>query len=262
MTIIELNKKLYNIPTTWNELSQQQLLQVMDCLFVHQYSGEQCILKLLKILCNMNYFQFFRTKVSEMEEYLYLTSFLLEERANLTKQLVPCWEGYYGPSDEFGNLLMVELTFSDNLFLQWCEDRSDVKKLNKFISLIYREPKDSYDFILNPDGDARSEWNQNISEWSGENVINKWPMNVKMAIATWFDGCRCMLVDDNDEVFGGASGEASKYGLASVMMNVAENGALGTFNEVEKQNVHTVMMHLNEWIRKNKEQERLSKQHG
>jgi len=64
LTRISINKKFYDVPTEWNELSQKQLLQIMDCLFLRQYSGEQCLLSLLKILCNMTWWEFFHAPVS------------------------------------------------------------------------------------------------------------------------------------------------------------------------------------------------------
>lgn len=67
MTVIELNDKVYAIPTEWNELSQKQLLQVMDCLFLKEYTGEQGTLKLLKILTGMCWWKFFHTKPTDME---------------------------------------------------------------------------------------------------------------------------------------------------------------------------------------------------
>lgn len=260
MTIIEVNKKYYTIPTKWNELSQQQLLQVMDALFVRQYSVEQGQLKLLKILCNMNYWQFFRTKPMEMEEFIYLTDFLLNEKTELTKNIIPVYKGMYGPASNFDNLVMKEMTICDNIFMQWAENREDISLLNDFCSLLYRPGKEGYDFEMNPDGDARILFNQNISEWYGRTEIAKWPMSVKLAIVYWYDACRQELVQQYDEVFGSdGSGDVSKYGLASMMMSVAEGGVLGDFSSVENHYVKTVLMQMDESIRKAKAQEKAMK---
>lgn len=262
MTIIEINKKYYPIPTAWNELSQVQLLEVMSCLFIRKYiTGEQVLLKLLKILAGMNWWQFYRANPAEMEEYFYLTEFLLKEKTELTKQLIPKYEGLYGPDDDFNNLIMQELAISDSLFMQWNENKENSLLLNEFCALLYRPGKRNYDYDRNPDGDPREEFNQNISAWNAKHIVNKWPMSVKLAIAYWYDACRWKLVNDNDEVFGGSNtGEVSQYGLVTVMLSVAETGALGDFSRVEKHYVQTVLMQINESIRKAKEQEKAMKQ--
>lgn len=267
MTRISINKKFYDVPTAWNELSQKQLLQVMDCLFTRQYTGEQCLLSLLKILCNMSWWDFFRAPVSArkmgddisgMEEYLYLNRFLLDSNT-LTKQLIPDYRGLYGPASDFDNLRMCELAICDNVFLQWSEEKDSQDQLNYLIALLYRPAKEGYDFVLNPDGDPRQPFNSNISRHYADALVKKWPLNVKLAIANWYAGCRLDLVEVNEDVFSEGSGEPSKYGLAGLMLDVAESKTLGDFRQVEDEYVHTVMMHLNEAIRKAKEQEKAMK---
>lgn len=282
MTIIELNKRYHTIPTEWNELSQQQLLQVMECFFMRQYTGEQALLKLLKILCNMNFWQFFNTPVTSckkrtgllrskqevtgMEEYLYLTSFLFNERTGLTKQLLPVYDNLYGPESNFDNLQMKELVLCDALFMQWSEDKENISLLDDFVSLLYRPLRKSasyfkiYDIEKNPEGDVREPFNQNLSAWRAKNIISHWPINVKLAIVYWYDACRWELVDQNEEVFGSDSGgDVSKYGLAAVMLSVAEGNALGDLTSVENHYVKTVLMQIDERIRKAKAQEKAMK---
>jgi hypothetical protein len=272
VTIIEINNKYYTIPTTWNELSQRQLLQVMDCLFIKQYPEDKGRLKLLKILCAMNWWQFFRAPVTSgkkrkglfgkkievtgMDEYLYLADFLLKEEADITKQLFPVYDELYGPAENFSNLVMDEFVFSEQYFMQWSEDKNRIDALNDLIGCIYRTAKKKYDFLLNPDGDARKEFNDNVSKHFASTLIAAWPMKIKLAIATWYGSCRSALARNNPDVFGGGSGNPAQYGLVSVMMAVAKRGVLGDFKSVEKQYVTLVMMDLNESIAEAREMEK------
>ena len=74
------------------------------------------------------------------------------------------------------------------------------------------------------------------------------------------DACRWELVESFDEIFGtSGTGDISKYGLVSMMLDVAEKGALGDFTTVENHYVKTVLIQMDETIRKAKEHERLSK---
>ena len=254
MTVIEINKKLYTFPTAWNELSQKQLLEVMECLFLRQYTGEQGCLKLLKILAGLSWWEFFRAKPTQMEEYFYLTKFILEERTELTKQLLPVWDDLHGPCDGLDNIIMQEFYFADTYFMQWSENKEDIKSLNKLVACLYRPGKENYDHEKDPDGDKREAFNVNLCNWRADNIINKWPIKVKLAIAWWYDACRWQIVENNDEVFGG-SGDPSKYGMVSMMMSVAEDGVLGDFHEVEKEYVSIVLIKINESIEKAKREE-------
>lgn len=260
MTLAKIGGKYYTVPTEWNELSQSQLLQIMEVLFVRQYAGTAGMLKLLKILAGMSTWEFLVAKPADLQEFYYLTLFILKDRTDLTKQIIPEYKGLYGPADDFDNLVMKELVFAEDYFLRWSENREDLKTLDDLCSVLYRPAKARYDHKRNPDGDPREDFNQNVCAWRSTHEIKKWPISVKLAIATWYDACRWNLVDQNEEVFGGEGGDVAKYGLISLMMSVAETQVLGNFDSVENKNVKLVMIQLNESISKAKAQERAMKQ--
>jgi hypothetical protein len=281
MIQIELNKKTYQIPACWNELSQAQLLQVMETLFLSKYTADRCLLKLLKILCGMTYFEFFTTPVTSgkkrtglvgkkvevtgMDEFLYLTGFLTDDDGVLTKQLIPCYDTLWGPADECANLIMQEMVFTEQFFMQWDEDRENIECLDELCAILYRplrQCKDGslYDIAINPEGDWREPYNQNVCSHRAKNIICKWPMKVKLAIAHFYNGFRTELVNHNSEVFGGDGGESPKYGLISTIRRVAKEGALGNFQDVEQQYVSLVMIELNESIAEAKAQEKAQQQ--
>lgn len=259
MTIAEVNKKFFTVPTEWNELSQQQLLDVMECIYMSQYYRDEGRLKLFKIITGLNWWQFFKCRSEELEDLLYLTDFLLGEKTNLTKQLIPHFDFLCGPDSELGNLVMSELVFSDAYFMQWCADKENIQLLNEFCAVLYRPMKKNYDLVKNPDGDPREEFNSNLSNYIAKTKIAKWPMKVKLAIATWYDACRWQIVQENPEVFGGSEADVSRHGLISVIRQVAKGGVLGNFVEVQKKYVSLVMIELNESIADAKEQEQQMK---
>lgn len=264
MIQIELNNKTYHVPTEWNELDQDQLLEIMDCLFARQYTGDQALLKLLKILCKMTYWEFFCTPVTSctkrigftnkkkevtgMDEFVYLSEFLLQEKSTLTKQIMPVFDELYGPESSFNNLIMKELVMTEHFYLQWWNDKERIDLLNELCAVLYRPAKKNYDRTINPDGDVRIEYKPNISSFLAERKIAHWPLKAKLAVATWYDGCRHELQDNNPEVFGGEGGEVALHGLVSVMRKVAKEGALGNFDSVESKGVHLVMIDINESI--------------
>jgi len=244
MKTVQIGDKEYSIPGCWNELTAAQLVEIMDACYVRKYEPLTLLMKFFKILIDVSYRTWRKLKPEEIDELLYLVTFLFEEKTNLTKQLLPVYDRLYGPSDDIGNMLMGEFTFSEHYFLKWKDDRTDDDALNHFVAAIYRPAKKNYDFRMNPDGDCREKFNQNISARYADDIISKWPLKIKLAIVTWYGGCRQQLVDRYPDVFGG-SGEPAKYGLIQIMMNIAKEGTHGDFESVENKSVHLMMIHMN-----------------
>jgi len=251
MKVIELNKRIYTVPETWNELTGGQLLQVMEVLY-GRYEVKEAQLKLLKILTGCSWYRFFLTPVEERVDYLYLTHFLVNE-SNLTKQLLPVYKGFYGPDDDFNNITGEEFVFSEDYYFKcFTQSSYDAPRemqeeyLNELVAVLYRPKKNGYDLALNKDGDARQPFNQNVSAYHAKNTIKKWPLEAKLAIFTWYEVCRMQMIEQNPDIFSGGSGEAAKYGLISVMRVIAEGGIHGTFDQVQKMYVKMWMVELNE----------------
>lgn len=263
MKTIELNKSYYPFPESWNELTAKQLLQVMGTLFLKNYKAEQMLLKLIQVLSGMSNYQFFRCRAEDLEEYFYLLEFLVKQEIDFTKNVLAYFEfsdgngskqTFYSPDEALSNLKMKEFVFTEDYFTKWCEsERKDEAALNELVAVLYRPGKKKYDLIRDPEGDRRKPFVQNECSYNAREIIALWPPSVKLAIATWYGGCRTHIVRNNPDVFEGGSGEASRYGLVSVMLNIAEGGVFGDFNKVEEQYVHLVMMQLNELVDRNKQ---------
>ena len=257
MTIIQLHKRYYAIPTTWNELSGKQLLQVMEVLYGN-YEVDAARLKLLKILTGVSWFRFFRIPLAEKAAYLDITHFLVNENT-LTKQLLPIYKGYYGPADDFNNITGEEFVFSEDFYFKSFTTNDDGQRimnpaaLNELVAVLYRKKKDGYNLKKNIDGDARESFNQNISTYNAKRKISKWPLAAKLAVFTWYETCRHQMIEANPDVFGGGSNEPAKYGLLSVMRVIAEGGIHGDFEKVTKMYVQLWMMELNEKIEEAKQ---------
>lgn len=254
MTIIEIRKKFYNVPTQWNELTAEQLLAVMMAFENKKYTEDKRVLKLLKVLLDVSYFTWLRWKAEDIEEFIYLVGFLYQGNTGLTKQLITAYDSLYGPADNIGNVSMGEFTFAEHYFMGWQENRDDEELLNRLVAVLYRPCKRKYDFKKNAEGDCRIPFNENVSAYYSDAVVSGWSKHVKMAIATWYAGCRQQLVDDNPDVFGG-NGEAGKYGLISIMRSIAKDGVHGDFESVEKKSVHLMMIELNEVVEEGKRME-------
>lgn len=253
MTIIEVQKKLYTIPTEWNELSQQQLLAVMKAFYSNETIDKQLLL-LLKALMNVGWYRYCRMSMLHKEEYFYLCLFLLQKNT-LTKNLLPSYKGYYGPADDFNNLVGAEFIFCEDYYTRYCEsERTQTDLLDKLVAVLYR-PGNKKNQQLR--GDSRELFNDNLIA-AREKKIRKWPMEVKQAILTWYEGCRSNMIAANSEIFAGGGGEPAKYGFLSLFRSIASSGTHGDFEKVQAMYVHMIMMELNEMHEDNKRQEKAS----
>lgn len=268
MITVHLHKRDYDLPQTLNELNGRQLVAVMN-VFLENPEMDLARLKLLKILMGVGWMQFARIPVEEKADVLHHTDFLLTDKS-LTRQLIPIYKGFHGPAEDFNNLLMEEFVFAEDFYLRYAESKRPVNEgeepgmgeerlLDDLISVLYRKPKAGYDLKINPDGDGREPFNENVCRHSAAAVISGWPMGVKLAILTWYSCCREKMVQDNPEVFGGSGGPA-KYGLLSIMRSIAESGVHGDFDKVAKKHVKIIMMELNEKVEDNKRLEKQNKQ--
>ncbi|RYD85581.1 MAG: hypothetical protein EOP84_02070 [Verrucomicrobiaceae bacterium] len=256
MTLVKIGGRFYDVPECWNELTAAQLLQVIRVICLKDYRAEEMILKLLQVITGMSDYRFLRQDLLELDEFLYLTAFLLREEMDFTHNLIPEYtfrDGdrqltFYGPEDGFSNLRMEELALSEHLFLSWYEEKDNEQLLNELVATIYRPAPAGYDLQRNPDGDRREPCNQNISSFNARRYIARWPLVVRLAIAYWYNGCKQAMIRSNTEVFEGGTGEPAKYGMVSVMLGVAESGVFGPMDSVNRQYVNLVMMHLNEQV--------------
>lgn len=262
MKTILINKRFYEVPEKWEELSQKQLLRVMDTLFLKGYTAEQMLLRLLQVLTGMSTFRFFKCAIEDLEDFLYVSMFLLSPDMVFTKNLIPFYKHshtkFYGPEDFLDNLRMKEFALTENYYLKWFDsNKEDIEALNELIAILYRPAPAKYDFRKNPNGDFRERFNQPTSSYYARTYVASWPMNVKLVIATWYNGCRLHMVKVNKDVFEGGSEDPLRYGLVSVMLSVAETHVFGDFEKVEDQYVNITMMHLNETVDKGKRLEKL-----
>jgi len=247
MTIIEINKRLYTVPTCWNELTRRQLLDVMKIIYSPLlFTIEAAYLKLLKTITGMGWYHFFSAPITELEEYLYLVDFLFKEN-ELVKQVIPVYKNMYGPADDFNNLIMAEFIFTEDIYLKFCDSKKeDINLLDQLVAILYRPTKKAYDHKLNKDGDPRMPFNENICIYNAKKCVRRWPANVKHAILHWYQGCQQKLINEIKEFSTGDEGDPAKYGLLSVMRSIAEKGIHGDFEKVEKMYVRMWVMELSE----------------
>jgi len=244
MTLVQLNKKWYSIPTMWNELTSKQLVAILRVCNAN-WSLMEAQVQLFKILTGIRWIKLWWLGPLEIEDKLYLVDWVFKDNS-LTKNLLPIYRHHYGPADNFSNLQVCEFIFTEQYYQQY-KEQGDLQYLNRLLAILYRPAKAGYNKNRNEDGDIREPYNDNLTTVYARKIA-RWPIPLKEAILFWYEGCRNSLVNDNPDVFGGAGGDPAKYGLWSVMRGVAEKAIHGNINQVEKMYVRVFMMELNELV--------------
>lgn len=242
MIILQLNKKYYRIPETWNELTAKQLVKVLR-IFDGNKEFITVQVQLFKILTGISWLKLWWMGPLEIDDKLYLGNWMLADN-NLSTNLLPKYRRRYGPGSGLNNLQVCEFIFTEQYYQQYKEEGT-LSSLHLLIAILYRPAKKGYNKKINEEGDVREPYNDNLTPLFSRKVA-RWPMHVKQAILFWYEGCRNAMVKNNPDVFGGAGGDVAKYGLWSVVRGVAEKAIHGNFDKVEKMYINVFMMELNE----------------
>lgn len=266
MLELRYHKKTFLLPENYNELTGDQLLQV-NALLLLELPLPVLRLKLLQVLLNIGQFSFFMLPADMKHRILYhnhslsgymvdeesksAIEWLFEEKEHLTEQLLPVYNGYYGPKKEFDNLTVKEFHVCEIAYSDYLQERNE-EHIDKLVAVLYRPAKKDYDFILDKDGDARIFFNPNeLPYYTG--IVSKWPAAAKMAILSFYDGNREYVKSLYEEVFnapqekGSADGEAGMY---DVIRNLAGT-KYGTFKDVEELLLHDVLHEIVSAIKDN-----------
>lgn len=253
--------KIFHLPESWNELTGAQLVRLSAILQKEELTlGDRLLM--FRICTGMGWYYFHQLafmpgwlseklywKKAEtmlgIHRNLHLLEFLTKGNT-LTTQLLPRLGRFYGPESEFGNLTMKEFSYSELHYLGYREHK-DRDSLVKLVATIYRPAKKSYDRRKNEDGDVRVPFNEHLVDHFAKQ-IRKMSTRKLLAVYYWYEGCRLRLIELFPKVFDGKESDLESFGLFSLVTNVAEDGVLGNFYEIQTQYVHVVLLRLTERI--------------
>lgn len=236
MTIIELNKKLWPFPESWNELSTAQAIKCMAVL-LHGYNVDQAYLQFIRILSGCGWYNFFSTKKAHLQQYLYLCDFLLNP-TSLTAQLLPRYNGLVGPAKDFDNLRMNEYAYAQSFFEDY-RDNENKEALHKLVATLYRPAG----------GDDAEDVREPFSEFKmlmRVRQVSQWPPHVLELVYLWYGGCYSKLMEYAKNIPTSGDAQPALHGIVSIMRNVAREGTYGDFEKVERLYVKMFFMELME----------------
>lgn len=279
---ISINSDNYSCPSSWNELTHDQLidlcylsqqnllanefktkilLSVLGLKTMHiqerYINNEWCfyfrigkkvvyILSSLDIACLLYKFDFLFVKNKDEEGNIQY-----QFNSHLTKNLIPSFKingvEYFGPADSLTNLLFHEYIFAETNLVEHSKTQNE-KYLDALIAVLWREQDENY----NPNditftGDRRKPFND-FQVDARAKAISKLDKVTKQAILFFYDGCRNYLRVKFKEVFEGAGSGDSIDAFSGFMKLVTAltNNDITKNEQVRKSYLYEVMVSLQE----------------
>jgi hypothetical protein len=254
---LQLNGRHKKVAENWDELSREQLLALMPVLYHKFAETHRQQIEILKILFGINHV--FALRITDVQycQILWMTHFLLGEHVGLTKQLLPsvrrAWyhRPRYGPADGLSNVRFLEFVFADAYFVAYAQGQ-DEQWLDKLIAVLYRPQRKPYrPGAAGYGGDRRQDFNENLVDEHAA-YLARLPQAEKLAIVTWYRGCRHALELRYPLVFtpeNETKATENTGGWGQVLREMSGQ-AFGNFDETGQQHLHTVLAKLEDDIRR------------
>lgn len=248
MNIVQLDTIKINTPSSWNELSRQQLIEMakyFDLVRLKlkhsvEITAERIMLTIVMLgIKPLNIFSkkrniFFSLDPDQVYDLVKMNDFLFLKN-DLTKSIIRYvrigFKRYYAPSDGLKNISGREFAFADTFFLSYYNTRH-IKWLDKMIAVLYRPAKKNFNpTALSYDGDIRQPFNNHLLEYY-EGKISRINIYVKKAILLYYMGCRQAIVKRYPDIF--SSSNQSKASGGGGWLDVYRGLAGPKFGDIEK----------------------------
>jgi hypothetical protein len=260
------------VPATWNEIPRKLLLRVVATLYGRHENELQLRLKLLAILLRVPLLTVLTFTPVQLCQIKWLTDFVLGE-LTLTAQALPwlrrprTWYHplpgrWWGPRENFRNLRFLEFIFADAYFVAYARDPAATQWLDLLVAVLYRPQRRPYrPRAVDYAGDRREDFNPVHRDARAAQVAHL-PLAAKLAVFTWYRGCRLQLERDYARVFTPAN-EAAAAQASDGWAHVARemSGTIfGTLEQTERTLVRDVLARMEDDARRAEAQRELARQ--
>jgi hypothetical protein len=258
-------KEVIHYPSSWNELSQRQLIDICD-LFIQKKTENIFRAAVVLIMIGKNtllfkswrFYNFMKSKgrnhsmfadvldginvsifrISETLDFLY-------KKNELTRNLIPKFRGLYGPSDLFGNLTFIEYSKAD-IRCRSYDNTHDEKYLNELIAVLYRPGKYFWNIRrhFTADSDPRQSYGDRYI--SNAKRVARWPQAVRRAIYLYYKGCSEALLTRYPHVFTvveNSEQPQNAFGMGGLIASLAGE-KFGNPDQTANTMLHYILIHL------------------
>lgn len=256
METLQIGALTKQVPSTWDELTRKQLLRVLAEFYSAPKPGRG--LRLLHVLSGFPLPRLGTQPVVVLAQLLPLTHWVDSETHRLTAQLLPTLQipgrhvterptTWHGPLGEFRNLLFGEFLFADTFFVLFTLHGKQ-ELLDQFLTVLYRPARRG----ASPEredwtGDVRLPFNEHQLETRTPRVARV-PLLEKLAVLTWYRGCRAQLGQEFPEVFVAADEDTQTSGKQAPdwgrVLRKLSGGAFGTVAQTAGQPLRLILAEM------------------
>lgn len=258
METLQIGTFTRQVPSTWHELSRKQLLRLLPEVYAKPTPDRR--LRLLAALSGYPLPLLAGLAPVVLGQLLPLTDWLASDQHRLTDQLLPTLAvtrragqhtTWHGPLGQLRNLLFGEFMFADTFFVLYCQ-HGQAHLLDQFLTVLYRPARPDADPDA-PDwtGDVRLPFNEHQLERRTPKVA-KVPHIQKLAVLTWYQGCRAQLADEFPDVFAAAEQEAGSRAKQAPdwgrVLRKLSGGAFGPVQQTAQQPLRLVLAEIQDKV--------------
>jgi hypothetical protein len=255
METLQIGNITKQVPSTWNEMRRKQLLTILAELYSPERPGRR--LRLLSLVTGFPLPLLGTQPVVVLAQLLPLTHFLESEDHLLTEQVLPTLTlpgrglkeratTWTGPRGHLRNLLFGEFMFADTYFVHYIQHNRH-EDFDKFLAVLYRPARRNAK-PTDPDwnGDLRVPFNEHQLEMRTPRAGLVSHIE-KLAVLTWYRGCRALLAQEFPDVFTAAEedGAAADKGLDwPRVLRKLSGGAFGTVQQTAGQPLRMILAEM------------------
>lgn len=268
METLQIGNITKPVPSTWNELRRRQLLDILAELYATPRRGRR--LRLLQLLTGFPLPLLATQPAVVLAQLLPLTDWLTSEQHLLTEQLLPTLgipgrhfserpTTWHGPRGHLQNLTFGEFIFADTFFVLYALT-GKAEHLDTFLTVLYRPARrvtTAAGLVEQNASPADTDWNGDVRVAFNEHQLETRALRArhvaaleKLALATWYRGCRAELAREYPDVFVAAdedapagSGQAPDW---SRVLRKLSGGAFGTVAQTGNQPLRLVLAEMQE----------------
>ncbi|MGI4760912.1 MAG: hypothetical protein ACRYF0_09415 [Janthinobacterium lividum] len=254
METLQIGTFTRKVPSTWHELSRKQLLRLLPEVYAKPSPDRR--LRLLGALSGYPLPLLAGLAPVVLGQLLPLVDWLASEQHRLTDQLLPTLSvagragqaaTWHGPLGQMRNLLFGEFLFADTFFVLYCQ-HGQAHLLDQFLAVLYRPARAGADpEAADWAGDVRLPFNEHQLERRSPKVARV-PHAQKLAVLTWYRGCRAQLTDEFPDVFAAAEEDAGSRAKQAPdwdrVLRKLSGGAFGPVQQTAQQPLRLVLAEI------------------
>lgn len=262
MIDLKIDGKPYQLPDSWNELTENQLLHLVMYLYADAKNPNvrMSVFKILlplkpALLRAIHPEDIFRLQ----EACRWIWEKPLEQK--ILQEFKFEGKTYLLPEANFENVCLIEYAMADFYTKAFSRPNPDFSSLELLVATLCRPEAPG----LNMDdpewnGDQREKYNSKIAERRAQ-AFSRLPMQIKIIVLYYFLSAQKSLQEQYHEIYEHPEEKTKRatgpnFGWIEAIDNLAEEGTFGDWEKTAYANLHTICFHLRKKYYRRKDQAR------